>query len=163
MFSTPPPLAGGGRGRGAADSAQRNSVLFSLRNRCTKNLGFDHLNHALKTVSHIVVGETNDAETLALDPARALLVPGDRVIVGFAVDLDDQSIGQADEVDDIGTQSELPTKPAARASFRLELLPQTSLGDRLVAAKKGSSEIGHRTAGLLTPPPTPSRKGRGRE
>jgi hypothetical protein len=103
---------------------------------CTKDFGLDHLHHAFEAISHIVVGEANDAKALALKPAGTFAIPIDRVIVRLAIDFDDQSSRQADEVDDIGTQAKLPAKPTARASLRLELLPQTPSGDRLMAAKK---------------------------
>src|SRR5690606_33770406 len=113
----PPPLAGGGRGRGIEPRTQRYE---------------NPLDDPIGVRQHVVVPEPNDPVSLCFQPSRPDAVRFRLQIVLTAVDLDDQSGREADEIHDVRSKRILPSKTDAADLLASEPVPQARFGIRRI-------------------------------
>jgi hypothetical protein len=60
-----------------------------------------------------------------------------------AIQLDDQSLREAGEVDDVGVDGSLPSKVVALPPQLAQLSPESRFGNRLMLAEMARCRIGH--------------------
>ena len=108
-----------------------------------------------------MVPEAQDAQALAFEVGRAAGVIG-LIVVGGAVDFDDEAAFRAQEVDDEGAGRDLAAPfPAAEPAVSQDA-PEPGLGAGLAGAE-GSGAIGERgVRHWLSPSPYPLPRKRGR-
>ena len=114
----------------------------------------DGCDNAFEVASHFVVPKSNDVEALAIQPRRSAVITRAFDIVLAAVDFDNEPCRQTYEIHDVNAQGKLPPETDAMYSLEAKVAPQKAF--RLGGIRSELSGAGH------TPPPTPSRKGRGK-
>ena len=88
----------------------------------------DRKPNAVDVGKHVIVPEPDHAETLSFEIFRPGRIPLSRVLA--AVDLDDQTVAKAEEVDDVAVDLHLATKLQAMHLAAAEILPEGALGVR---------------------------------
>jgi len=107
--TTPPPLAGGGRGEGSKHDRP------------------DDLEHAVTVPDHVIVPDAQHAQPLSPHPGISTRV-GTRIVVGDAIDLDHQPSRRTEEIRDEQTDRRLATKLQAVDLTGAQATPQYALG-----------------------------------
>ena len=94
----PLPPCGGGLGRGDAAACEMRD---------------DDLVDTLDIAEHLVVPKPQDTESLSLQPSCSRIVLSGATIMLPAINLDDEPPGEADEIDDVRSNRDLPSKAMA--------------------------------------------------
>src|SRR5262249_1774028 len=100
------------------------------------------LNGSVRVLQGIVVPNADHPKPLRLEPGRALLIPAHRTGVLTAVDLDDQSSLQAQEVHDIRSDRSLSAKLHAELA-KSKPRPQTALSVRQFLSQLARPQHAH--------------------
>ena len=88
----------------------------------------DGFQDRLSLFQYLVVPEPQNAIAPRLQPSRTILVLGKTLGVLTSVHLNDQSLLEAEEIDDEGAYRMLPSKPMAGKLSPTKFLPEDPLG-----------------------------------
>jgi hypothetical protein len=101
--------------------------------------------HAIKVVANLPVPAAKDSIPFGCQPSCATTIAGgdDWVVVLNAIDLDDETTFQANEVNDIGTDWVLSSKAQTVSAPLAQFTPHYSLFERLICAQTSSECVGH--------------------
>ena len=122
----------------------------------------DRVHHAFDILSDLGIPDPHDTEALVSQILLPPLVSGDLPIgaVGTTIDLDDEAVRQAREVDNAMIDGHLLPELEARVLQIAELPPQPALGERPAPPQCTYPFVGHGERGV-TPTPNPSPQGGG--
>ncbi len=155
-LTSPLPLAGRGRGWG--------ELGFTL-DRGTFEFVYDAVHHALYVVVDIAVPDAKDTEPLSDEvglPAGIMLALLGAA-VGRTVDLEDEAVRQADEIDDVAVDGRLLSELESSRLQSAQMPPELRLGAGPSLAQGACALVGHYPLLPGGPPPmTPPRKGEGK-
>jgi hypothetical protein len=96
---------------------------------------FDASDHRIEVGNHLIVPETKDPIALLFEIPCAPLVDGDAFGMLAAIDFDDETGGNANEIRHIGTNGHLSPELGASKLLGFDRQPELSLLRREVAAK----------------------------
>jgi hypothetical protein len=113
--------------------------------------------HTFEVLVDVVIPKTQDLETLLREAVISLRVaPSMRVeIMLTAVDLDDEALLQADEINDEAIARRLPAEMESTLSPGAEVYPQLDLLPGHALAQRTRDFVRHPPPGSLRSPPSP--------
>ena len=117
--------------------------MAGLDRKLIQQHGLDGADDGVEVGEDLGVGEAEDAIALGFEAVGAELVLADGLVVGEAVDFDDQTGGEADEIDDVAVEAVLAAEGAAGDALAAELEPQVGFGGGLVVAEVFDEGVGH--------------------
>lgn len=95
----------------------------------------DAFKHRLCPLQRLIIPEPNHAKPRTREVQRSLQILDHRVHVLSAIELNDQTRANADEVDDISTDRHLPSKSVTAQTAMPQVIPQTPFGIGRVQAQ----------------------------
>jgi hypothetical protein len=139
-----PPLEGAGWG----DSLSPSEVFqrFDFRLPRTMQFDIDSFRHSCQIRSDLRIPKANDAISFLLQPVLSLAITLGCLIliVVSAVELNDQMLGGAEEVDDVRTDRRLPSEMRGEGEVKLKRRTSASDGLNPALALVLESEVARR-------------------
>ena len=104
---------------------------------CRRDVTVDLLDDRFELSLDLRVGEAQNTVALSVEPAGTLLVVPLLLAVLVTIHFDDQSILEADKVDDVAAKNVLAAKPAPKSSSAQSLPEDSFVGSHLATQPTG--------------------------